>query len=97
MKVRFTEEAKRHARAERAWWRRNRDAKHIFDEELQLARKLLKDGPKHKVYGIIEGEAVRRLLLEKTGCHVYYVVYEGEDLVRVVAVWGAARGRGPEL
>ena len=40
---------------------------------------------------------MRRLLLEKTRCHLYYVVVEREDLVRIVAVWGAMRGANPSL
>lgn len=54
-------------------------------------------GPKHKIYAYIDGEPVRRLLLEKTRCHVYYVVLEHEKRVRVVAIWGASRERGPTL
>jgi len=38
---------------------------------------------------------VRRLLLEKTRCHLYYVVSEREDLVRIIAVWGAMKGADP--
>jgi hypothetical protein len=38
---------------------------------------------------------VRRLLLEKTRCHLFYVVLEREDLVRIVAVWGAMKGADP--
>ena len=68
-----------------------------FTEELRGARKVLRDGPKHQIYAYIDGEPVRRLLLEKTRCHVYYVILESEKVVRVVAVWGASRERGPEL
>jgi hypothetical protein len=74
-----------------------RDYKHLFTEELRAARKVLKDGPKHQIYAYIDGKPARRLLLEKTGCHVYYVVLEREKLVRVVALWGASRHRGPTL
>jgi hypothetical protein len=42
-----------------------------------------------------DGIAVRRLLLEKTRCHVYDVILERESLVRIVAVWGATRGAEP--
>jgi len=38
---------------------------------------------------------VRLLLLERTRCHVYYLVLEGENLVRIVAVWGAMKGTEP--
>lgn len=97
MKIEFSEEAKRQARKERAWWRRHRDAKRLFTEELRSARAALSSAPKHEVYGHFEGEAVRRLLLEKTRCHLYYIVLERENIVRVVAVWGASRGSKPDL
>ncbi len=97
MKVELSDEAKRQARDENAWWRKNRDHKRLFTEELRVARKVLKDGPKHQIYAYIDGEPVRRLLLEKTRCHVYYVVFEREKLVRIVAIWGGPREHGPKL
>jgi plasmid stabilization system protein ParE len=97
LKVELSDEAKRQAREENAWWRKNRDSKGLFTEELRGARKTLRDGPKYPIYAYIDGEPVRRILLEKTRCHVYYVVLERENLVRVVAVWGASRERGPKL
>jgi len=95
LKVELSDEAKLQAREENAWWRKHRDSKGLFIEELRGARKALRDGPKHQIYAYIDGEPVRRILLEKTRCHVYYVVLERENLVRVVAVWGASRERGP--
>jgi hypothetical protein len=97
LKVELSDEAKRQASEENAWWRKNRDNKRIFTDELRAARKVLKDGPKHQIYAYIDGEPVRRLLLEKTRCHVYYVVFEREKLVRIVAVWGATQQRDPKL
>ena len=97
MKVELSDEAKLQAREENAWWRKNRDSKGLFTEELRGARKVLRDGLKHQIYAYIDGGPVRRILLEKTRCHVYYVVLEHENLVRVVAVWGASRERGPKL
>lgn len=91
----MTEEAQRQARAERTWWRAHRDAKHLFSEELRAARSFLEHGPKHEIYGHFDGIPVRRLLLEKTRCHLYYVVLERENLVRIVAVWGAMKGTDP--
>ena len=95
MKVVLTEEAQRQARTERRWWREHRDAKHLFTAELRAARQVLASAPKHEVYGRFEGQPVRRVLLEKTRCHVYYVVVEHENLVRIIAVWGATRGGDP--
>lgn len=95
MKVVLTEEAQRQARAERRWWRENRDAKHLFTAELRTAREVLAHAPKHEIYGYFEGQPVRRMLLEKTLCYVYYVIMEHEQLVRIVAIWGATRGTDP--
>lgn len=71
------------------------DAKQLFSQELRAARAILARGPKHEIYGHFDGQPVRRLLLEKTRGHVYYVVAERENLVRIVAVWGASRGTDP--
>jgi hypothetical protein len=97
LKVELSDEAKRQARQENAWWRTNRDAKRLFTEELRVARKTLRDGPKQQVYAYIDGEPVHRILLEKTRCHVYYVISESEKLVRMVAIWGASREHGPDF
>ena len=97
MKVELADEAKRQARHENAWWRKNRDNKRLFVEEFREARKALTDGPKHQVYAYIDGRPVRRLFLEKSRCHIYYVILEPENMVRVVAVWGASREHGPDL
>jgi hypothetical protein len=97
LKVELSDEAKLQAREENAWWRKNRDSKRLFAEELRAARKALKDGPKHQIYAYIDGQPVRRLLLEKTRCHVYYVVLEHEKRVHVVAIWGASQQRAPTL
>ena len=97
MRVRLTDEARRQARLVRAWWRSHRDERLAFDEDLVAARDRLKTGPKHKVYGFIDGEPIRRMLLERTGYHLYYVIYESNDLVRIVAIWGATLGAGPDL
>ena len=42
MKVELSDEAKRQARDENAWWCKNRDHQRIFTEELRVARKVLK-------------------------------------------------------
>jgi hypothetical protein len=97
VKVELSDEAKRQARKENAWWRKNRDNKRLFTEELLAARKKLNSGPKHEVYAYFNGEPVRRLMMEKTRCHVYYVILERENLVRIVAIWGAARGDDPDF
>ena len=39
--------------------------------------------------------AVRRWLLPKTRCHLYYLVDESRGVVEILSVWGAKMGRSP--
>lgn len=49
------------------------------------------------MYTVLDGLPVRRVLLRKTKTHVYYSVDDDAELVKVLAVWGAPKGRGPKL
>ena len=97
MKVKFTKEAQGDARRERSRWRAYRDSKGLFDEELAESKKYLATGPKLAVYGILAGRPVRRLQMPKTQVHLFYVIYEELDLVRIVTMWGSRRGDPPEF
>jgi len=55
----MTASAQRQARAERRWWRANRDAKHVFSQELRAARQVLARGPKLEIYGSFDEGAAR--------------------------------------
>ncbi len=48
-------------------------------------------------YQVRGGETVRRTLLKKSVQHVYYSVDEANGVIVIYSVWGARRGRGPEL
>jgi len=50
-----------------------------------------------KPYGERSGMVIRRWHLERTEQHVYYVADDNNDLITVLRVWGARRGRGPRL
>jgi hypothetical protein len=43
------------------------------------------------------GMVIRRRLLPRTEQHVYFVADIENDLITVLRVWGARRGRGPRL
>jgi len=45
---------------------------------------------------VVGGREYRRTLMAETRYHVYYRVV-GPDLVRVLAIWSAVRGRAPRL
>jgi plasmid stabilization system protein ParE len=98
MKLVFTPEAEQQADECDTWWRENRDARDLFARELAGARTFLRESPNVGAkYTMLDGFSVRRVLLPKTGTHVYYSVDEDADLVTVLAVWGAPKGRGPKL
>ncbi len=40
---------------------------------------------------------LKRILLEKSKCHVYFVIDEKRELLTVVDVWNGQRGRPPKL
>ncbi len=97
MKIVFTIEAEHQADACDAWWRQHRpSASGLFARELSDAKGAIAGMPSiGRVYTILDGRPVRRLLLPKSRNHVYYVVEE--ECIVVHAVWGAPKGRGPNL
>jgi plasmid stabilization system protein ParE len=99
LKVELTDDAKRQARNAAAWWRKNRDKNPtLFRKELASARKLLAKTPYAGTsYGTFDGREIYRLNLSGTRRHVYYYIDEAEQIVRIVAVWGAATKDAPNL
>jgi len=98
MKLVFTPEAEEQADECDRWWREHRDARDLFARELAAAKTFLREGAiVGSVYTVLDGMAVRRVLLRKTRTHVYYSIDRDADLVTILAVWGAPKGRGPNL
>jgi plasmid stabilization system protein ParE len=99
MNVRFTPEAQTQADDIDAWWRRHRkDARDLFARELADAKVLLEANPNlGLVYAVLDGEPIRKVLLPRTRHHVYYSCNLEENTIVIHAVWGAPRGRGPDL
>ena len=97
MKVKLTEKAKLHARNERKWWRKNRDAKELFTHELRAARKELSYAPQLQIHEEIDGRVIRELQLPKTHHTVYFWINESAETVWVMAIWGQCRGQEPEF
>jgi hypothetical protein len=81
------------------WWRTNRpSAGSLFAEELAGAIALLEIAPEvGRFFARRERGDVRRFLLPECQYHLYYRRSPGEDIVTIVSVWGAVRGRGPSL
>jgi plasmid stabilization system protein ParE len=99
MRFCLTPEADEQAGRCDAWWRENRPAtRDLFARELADAKALLLAAPNiGPVYAALDGQPIRRLLLEKTRNHVYYGVDADRGIVTVYSIWGARKGRGPKL
>lgn len=97
--VKATPRAAAEIRRASAWWRANRPAAPLaLVEDLERALKLVAAQP-----GIgararnAKKEAVRRLLLSRTGYHLYYQVNAEAGQIEVVALWHSRRGREPSI
>lgn len=99
MKVRLSGDAEADALRIDAWWRENRPAAPtLFAEELAQVLELLRGSPDAgETYKRLQGQAVRRTLLEKTRHYVYHFVDDDDETVVVIAIWSTERGHGPPL
>ena len=99
MKIRLAGPARRQADRIDRWWRENRPAaQDLFAREMADARALLVSTPDAGApFAERQGVVVRRLLLPRTGYHLYYEVHREGGVVTILAVWGAPRGSGPKL
>jgi plasmid stabilization system protein ParE len=92
------DEAQRRFEAEDAWWREHRDAQELFCEEFAQTLDQLTASPGiGQRYRLLRGKLIRRVLMRKTACHVYYFHDQERDCVEVHSIWGARRERGPQL
>jgi hypothetical protein len=93
--------SKRAARAaERidARWRKLADHPNVFASEFREAIELLETTqspgspcptPKHR--------SLKRVLLPKSRCHLYFEVSERKQVIQILEVWDGRRGRSPKL
>ena len=96
-RVELSTQALEQAEAIRAWWIENRAAApDLFIDELGAAIRKLgatpRIGSRYDAPGLRE---MRRMLMPRTRHHVYYTVNEEARLVRIHAIWHAARGHEP--
>ena len=99
MKVELSPEAQAQALVRQRWWVENRPAApDAFADELEAALRELGERPLTAAVVVERGGVpIRRWLLPKTRCHLYYVVDDARDVVRVLAAWGARMGQLPPL
>ncbi len=98
MNIVLLAEAQRRFEAEDEWWRENRDAKDLFMHEFEQTLEQLGANPDiGQAYRLTRGKLIRRVLMKKTRCYVYYFHDREHDLVEIHTIWGARRERGPIL
>jgi plasmid stabilization system protein ParE len=99
MKIEIARRASRQIERANNWWHENRPyAPSLFEEEFEWALHQLSVMPTAGVaYPTARRPLLRRLLLKKTGYHVYFALERGETVVVIHSAWGARRGRGPRL
>lgn len=97
--VKPTRSAAAQIRHAATWWRENRDKSPLaFSEDLERAFEVIALQPGVGARAThFEGEDIRRLLLSRTGYHLYYRVNAVENRVEVLALWHMRRGIPPEL
>ena len=98
MKVAISKRAARAAERIAAWWAAHADYPAVFPRELLEAIEMLEStrGPGVAV-PTTRHPQLKRVVLVKSRCHIYFELDEARDLVRILEVWDGRRGRRPEL
>jgi plasmid stabilization system protein ParE len=100
VKTRLAEPAKQQAQRMHRWWKANRPkAPKLFARELADARQQISDKPDLGQFFALRpgGIVIRRILMPKTRTHVFYEVRDRENIIMIVALWGAMRGDAPDV
>jgi plasmid stabilization system protein ParE len=99
VKLRVGKRAQRQADQIEDWWVANRTAApSLFTDELEYVFEHIQTTPGAGVrWPTAARPTLRRILMPRTGNHIYFRVDETKDVVHVIAVWGAPRERGPKL
>jgi plasmid stabilization system protein ParE len=97
--IKVTPRAAAEIRRASSWWQANRPAAPAaFAEDLARAFEILAMQPGIGARAVNTGkEHVRRLLLSRTGYHLYYNVNPAERRVELLALWHSRRGQEPPL
>jgi hypothetical protein len=96
--VEISKRARRNSDRINARWARHGDDPTLYAREfLEAVKHLGTVGHPGTPHGTSRRPHLRRLLLEKSKCHVYFVVDEKRELLTIVDVWNGQRGRPPKL
>ena len=98
MKAFITKRAARAAERIDARWREDADHAATFARELRDAIELLEaaSGP-GSPFPTPSRPMLRRILLPKSRCHVYFEIDDVKQLIQILHVWDGRRARAPKL
>lgn len=99
MELRFSPEAIDQIAERRAWWVENRaDARDAFDQDLDSAlATIVERGASFPAVSRRQHRAIRRLLLPRLGCHLYFELDGVAGATVILSAWGARMRRLPPL
>jgi plasmid stabilization system protein ParE len=94
----FVPEARAQLLSADQWWRENGADPDLLEREVASAVALLIAHPEAGARFLRARQpGVRRLLLRETQHHLYYRVERDRGVIRILALWHTARGRGLRL
>jgi plasmid stabilization system protein ParE len=99
VKLRITKRAQTDAARHDARWRDKKDkAPELFAKELRAALERVRTvAGAGTPFPTVKRPTLRRILMESTGYHVYFVLHENIQEIRIMVIWGARRRRPPKL
>jgi plasmid stabilization system protein ParE len=98
VKVRLSKRAQRAIATIDARWREGADHPQTFLNEMLAAVEFLETvSTPGTPCPTQRRPLLKRLLLEKSKCHVYFEINERKRLLEVLTVWDGRRGRSPKL
>lgn len=98
MRVILSKRAEKSAlRIDARWQRRADDPDVFFVEMAQAVRFLENVNTPGTPFPTPKRPHLKRILLEKSKCHIYFVVDQERDVLTIVDVWNGQRGGPPKL
>ncbi len=78
-------------------WRQNADYPGIFAREFLEAVELLETSGAGAPFPTAKHPALKRLLLRKSRCHIYFEVDDVMQTIQILHVWDGRRERAPNI
>lgn len=98
MKAFLSKRAARAAERIDARWRQHADHPGIFAIEFLKAIELLEASPgPGSPFPTAKHPALKRLLLRKSHCHIYFEIDEANQTIQILHIWDGRRERAPKL